>query len=665
MNVLFLSGDCSTGECGAGIGSLTSHVAQVLASDGYAVTVLSCVRDQEASDEYVNGVTVHKRPFVRVPGLDRVVKSRVLSDRIRSSISFWVHAGRLGLHPDVIEAPDWMADGLLFALARSPVVTHLHAPFKIAAQAEDRTWVPRMIDLLERWAVSRARAVTSPSRRLAANLTALGWLRRPVEIIPNPVDVDSLRHVCPVTQTEPVILAVGRLEPGWAPELVIHAARRLQSEGIQLKIIFVGRSYGNVDGRSYQTFVQEEASRLDVPCEFAESSPCGELPRWFEEARVVAVPSSYETFSMVPLEAAASGRPVVLCEGIGAAEVLEGSESGATFPPGNAEGLASALRPFLRNIDAAATAGANGYNAIANSCGPRIVAKRRAVVYEGATARPKSFSDAAPLVHELAPDWAGWATEQVFAAPWKHFYLATAEQLISLLMQHPNFSTPECIAGASIVDIGCTPAVSVLLAALGAHVTMLDLAPAELTKAIQASRQLGVVDRVSVVRADAFRAPFRSRSFDVAWNCGFIEHFPDPSRVIVGMAQLVKTGGGLSILTPGRWTPHTVAVRPILRRQSGGFYWDFMGKEKSFSASQLKGMLRRAGCRPVGSDTRNLRRSVLDDYLILPKLDRLVGRRNLLAMVGALDRWERRFSFLRRFGFMAGAIGVVDRASDP
>ena len=45
-----------------------------------------------------------------------MVRGRQTAERIRHAIICWREARRLGLEFDAIESPDWMAEGLIFAL---------------------------------------------------------------------------------------------------------------------------------------------------------------------------------------------------------------------------------------------------------------------------------------------------------------------------------------------------------------------------------------------------------------------------------------------------------------------------------------------------------------------------------------------------------------------
>jgi glycogen(starch) synthase len=64
-------------------------------------------------------------------------------------------------------------------------------------------------------------------------------------------------------------------------------------------------------------------------------------------AGCVAVPSLYEPFGIVALEALAGGAPLVVARTGGLAELIDGTGAGLLFEPGNADELASCIELVL------------------------------------------------------------------------------------------------------------------------------------------------------------------------------------------------------------------------------------------------------------------------------------------------------------------------------
>ena len=70
---------------------------------------------------------------------------------------------------------------------------------------------------------------------------------------------------------------------------------------------------------------------------------------FFDRSTLVIIPSSYESFSLVALEAALRGRPVVASGVLGLKEVVEDGKTGLLVEPENPSALAAAIHTLLSN----------------------------------------------------------------------------------------------------------------------------------------------------------------------------------------------------------------------------------------------------------------------------------------------------------------------------
>ncbi len=92
-----------------------------------------------------------------------------------------------------------------------------------------------------------------------------------------------------------------------------------------------------------------------------------ELVQYYRAADLLVLPSRYESFGMVALEAMACGRPVVVTSACGVATLIEDGEDGVVVPPCDARLLAARITALLsspggqRRMGAAARAKASGY----------------------------------------------------------------------------------------------------------------------------------------------------------------------------------------------------------------------------------------------------------------------------------------------------------------
>jgi 2-polyprenyl-3-methyl-5-hydroxy-6-metoxy-1,4-benzoquinol methylase len=107
------------------------------------------------------------------------------------------------------------------------------------------------------------------------------------------------------------------------------------------------------------------------------------------------------------------------------------------------------------------------------------------------------------------------------------------------------------VRGKSVLDAGSgTGLNSLALAARGAHLTLLDIAPQALAIAKAYYDDQGLT--ADYVTGSIFSLPFPDETFDVVWNTGVIEHFePAERRLAVGeMLRVMKRNGTMITVNP-------------------------------------------------------------------------------------------------------------------
>jgi D-inositol-3-phosphate glycosyltransferase len=203
------------------------------------------------------------------------------------------------------------------------------------------------------------RLVAQADRIVAASVVErahLSWYyqARPerVEVIPCGVDTELFQPMARAAAKdllevgpEPLLLYVGRLAPIKGLDTLL-GAMRLLAPGAALLV--VGGEQDEPD-RGHGARLRRLAASLglDARVRFLRAQPQHRLRLFYAAADATVVPSYYESFGMVALEAMACGSPVVASRVGGLATTVKDGVTGLLVPEGDPRALAEALGRLL------------------------------------------------------------------------------------------------------------------------------------------------------------------------------------------------------------------------------------------------------------------------------------------------------------------------------
>jgi glycogen(starch) synthase len=165
-----------------------------------------------------------------------------------------------------------------------------------------------------------------------------------VHLVPNGVDVDQWKVSTPgdFPPPEPLVVAWGRIQYEKGFQVLARAVGELRHRVPGIRCVIAGRG----------TYLAELQTQIDMEgvsdlVHLAGFVPDHELRDLLQRAACVVIPSLYEPFGIVALEGMAAGAPTIVARTGGLAEIVDGTDAGMLFEPGDHDELADRIADVL------------------------------------------------------------------------------------------------------------------------------------------------------------------------------------------------------------------------------------------------------------------------------------------------------------------------------
>lgn len=278
-----------------------------------------------------------------------------------------------GLRYDLIHSHYWLSGLAALELRQvwgPPIIQMFHTlaamKNRVARNPEERATAFRLD--------SETRLMREADRIVAATqaeLAQMQWLYHAdtskVVVIPPGVDTgkfypipsDEAKEFIGISRADRLILFVGRIEPLKGIDTLLEAFSFLNRDSVlrshRLCLAVIG---GEPDVTQEQMTAEMARLRtlsaslgLADLVTFLGRRDQDSLPYYYSASEAVVVPSHYESFGLVALEAMACGRPVVASETGGLAYLVRDGETGFHIPAGDAASLAQRLRELIEDSE--------------------------------------------------------------------------------------------------------------------------------------------------------------------------------------------------------------------------------------------------------------------------------------------------------------------------
>lgn len=349
MNICFLSQEYPPETHVGGIGTYTYNMATALAKLDHTVHVITST-DRFEKTVQDNGVIVHyiKRIIIKPLELSHLIYSFQVAKKIRTLTCYF----------DIIHASEYANEALWISFNKQyPLVTRLATPFYLAEELNGKIlFGPRpLFSIMEKWQTVHSAGIFSSTHALANKVMEKWHIDQSrVKVIPNSINltrVNSLaaeNSIPDILKNRKYLLYFGRLEKRKGVDVLARSLTAVFKQFPSLTMVFIGSDSTYQKG-SMKDYILKTSGEFKDNLIFFENQPHEKLFPTVKFSKIVILPSLWEAFGFVCIEAMTLGCPVIATAGSGFGEIIEDSVSGYLVEPGNSEALADRIIWCLNN----------------------------------------------------------------------------------------------------------------------------------------------------------------------------------------------------------------------------------------------------------------------------------------------------------------------------
>jgi D-inositol-3-phosphate glycosyltransferase len=263
----------------------------------------------------------------------------------------------------------WMSGWVGMELQRRQNIQLIHTYHSLGAvKYQSVSDIPAIAQTrldVEKQILEQAHCVVATSPQELDDLETLVSRIGKIDVIPCGTDVSTFRPISKadarkqlgISAKEKVVLYVGRFDKRKGIETLVRATAELRSQLEQgeeidpqhLKLLIVGGSDPQEADGAERRRIEEIVSELDLAAntDFVGMVGHDRLALYYTAADVCAIPSHYEPFGLVAIEAMACGTPVVASNVGGLKFTVISEETGLLVPPQNVSEFARAIGRIL------------------------------------------------------------------------------------------------------------------------------------------------------------------------------------------------------------------------------------------------------------------------------------------------------------------------------
>lgn len=322
--------------------------------------------DRHFSYDFGRDLSIQPKP-------SRVARAGMMAQRVPGGFVMLLQKIR-ELQPNFIYTSQQQLEVHLARLASMmlhiPHIIHLHypvGPWLGAGMVRTITHTPFVI------APSEYVRQTAINAGVAPNRISVQFETTPLKKFNIPRDPLSLRAELNIPADAPIVVSVGRLDPGKGHIPLINAFAQVHKQLPEARLLIIGSSFTR-DG--YEQQLKQRVVDLGLSERVIFIPWRSDLSAVYAGADVFCLMSENEAFGLVFLEAMSGGLPVVSCRSGGIPEIVRHNETGLLSQPGDVATLTTHMLTLLRDRELAERMGHAGRARALSVFAPEVAAQQ-------------------------------------------------------------------------------------------------------------------------------------------------------------------------------------------------------------------------------------------------------------------------------------------------
>src|SRR5438093_1718401 len=333
-----------------GISTHVYHLSRALVEKGTPVRVITCDFPNAPAEEIIDGVSVSRVDSGRVPESNFLLWIYHLNSQMISKTTELFETERF----DLIHAHDWVVGRAAVELKNRlglPLISTIHATEIGRGGSLDGEYRRKVRDM-ERLLVDQSDGIICCSNYMLDHIQhELSAANAKIRVIANGVESSRFNGgrqpqliLTGISEDRKIILCVGRIVREKGIFTLLEALDKLRTRGKDVSLVFVGEGPLKED-LAKEVLRRRLSDRVKITG-FVDQETLVSL---YNSCDASVLPSHYEPFGMVALEAMASRVPVVVSDVGGLSEIVEDGVTGVKVPSSDPHALAEGILRVLDN----------------------------------------------------------------------------------------------------------------------------------------------------------------------------------------------------------------------------------------------------------------------------------------------------------------------------